>query len=71
MFTDDEEGLEFYIRIIEGAKQVLKPNGFVLFECGVDQAQKIKRLFAQNGFGNIEIEKDLAGIERVVIAQML
>ncbi len=71
LFTEDEDGLEFYFRIIEGAKGVLKPNGFILFECGVGQAQKIKQLFAQNGFGNIEIEKDLAGIERVVLAQML
>jgi len=71
LFTEDEAGLEFYFRIIEGAKGVLKPNGFILFECGVGQAQKIKQLFAKNGFGNIEIEKDLAGIERVVLAQML
>lgn len=71
LFTQDEEGLEFYIRIIEGARDFLKPNGFLVFECGVDQAQKIKRIFAQKGFGNIEIENDFAGIERVVVAQLL
>lgn len=71
LFTKDSEGLEFYKRIAEGARGILKEGGYLLFECGVGQAQKIKRILAQNGFGNIEIDKDLAGIERVISAQLL
>lgn len=71
LFTEDKEGLEFYIRIIENAHNHLKTGGFILFECGIDQAQKIKQILAQNKFGNIEIIKDLANIERVIIAQLL
>lgn len=71
LFTEDEEGLDFYKRIIDEAKNYLKSGGFIIFECGVNQAQKIKRLLAEKQFGNIEIEKDLAGIERVIIAQRL
>ena len=71
LFADDAEGVDFYKRIVAGAKSFLKSNGFILFECGVNQAQIIKRIFAENGFGNIEIEKDLAGIDRVVSAQLL
>lgn len=71
LFTKDSEGLEFYKRIAEGARGILKEGGYLLFECGEGQAQKIKRILAQNGFGNIEIDKDLAGIERVISAQLL
>ena len=71
LFTKDSEGLEFYKRIAEGARGILKEGGYLLFECGEGQAQKIKRVLAQNGFGNIEIDKDLAGIERIVSAQLL
>ncbi len=71
LFTEDSEGLEFYKKIILGAKKYLKDNGYILFECGVNQAGKIKRLLAESGFGNIEIEKDLAGIERIISAQCL
>ncbi len=71
LFTKDREGLEFYKRIAEGARGILKEGGYLLFECGEGQAQKIKRVLAQNGFGNIEIDKDLAGIERIVSAQLL
>ncbi len=69
LFTADSEGLEFYEKIILDAKKYLKDNGYILFECGINQANKIKRLLSENGFGNIEIEKDLAGIDRVVSAQ--
>lgn len=71
LFTKDSEGLEFYKRITEGAKGILKDGGYILFECGMGQARKIKKILAQNGFGNIEIDKDLAGIERVISAQLL
>ena len=71
LFTKDSEGLEFYKRIAEGARGILKEGGYLLFECGEGQAQKIKRVLAQNGFGNIEIDKDLAGIERIVSARLL
>ncbi len=71
LFTKDSEGLEFYKKIAEGAKGILKENGYLIFESGAGQAQKIKKILAQNGFCDIEIEKDLAGIERVVSARFL
>lgn len=71
LFTEDSEGLEFYKKIILDAKNYLKENGYILFECGMNQASKIKRLLAENGFGNIEVEKDLAGIDRVLSAQSI
>ena len=50
-------------------KNCLKQNGFVAFEIGINQAQTIKNMLEKN-FKNIEIITDLAGIERVITAQL-
>ncbi len=69
LFSPDENGIEFYSRIIEGAPNCLKSNGFVVFELGINQADLVKKMFEKD-FKNIEITKDLAGIERVITAQL-
>lgn len=69
LFAFDEKGIEFYKRIIEGAPNCLKPEGFIAFELGINQAQFVKELLEKD-FKNIEIVNDLAGIERVITAQL-
>ena len=69
LFAFDEKGIEFYKRIIEGAPNCLKPEGFIAFELGINQAQLVKELLEKD-FKNIEIVNDLAGIERVITAQL-
>ena len=59
----------FYKQIINGAPNCLKPNGFLAFELGINQAQLVKNMLEKD-FKNIEIIKDLAGIERVILAQL-
>lgn len=59
------DGLDFYRRIIEGAPNFLFSGGFLAVEIGINQADAVKNLFAKN-FTDIEIFRDLAGIERVV-----
>ena len=49
----------------------LKPDGFVLFEIGFGEASKAKDIFRQNGFENIELIKDLSGIDRIIVAKKL
>lgn len=66
LFTKDNDGIEFYDRIIKEAPAYLSENGYLLFELGIGQAEKVKSLLSQRGFKDIEIEKDLAGIERVI-----
>jgi len=68
LFASDENGVEFYARIIEGAINCLKPNGFIAFEVGINQAQIVKNMLEKE-FKNIEIINDLAGVERVITAQ--
>ena len=69
LFAKDKEGIEFYEKIIRNAPEYLKQDGFIAFEAGYNQAGKIKELLEKD-FKNIEITKDLAGIERVVCAKL-
>lgn len=66
LFTSDEKGLEFYEKITSGASKILNEGGYLIFELGIGQAKYVKELMIQNGFENIEITPDLAGIERVI-----
>jgi len=70
LFTKDDLGLEFYERIIKDAHKYLLPNGWVAFELGVNQALHVKNLLENSNFGHINIIEDLAGIERVISAQI-
>ncbi|MBR5517484.1 MAG: peptide chain release factor N(5)-glutamine methyltransferase [Clostridia bacterium] len=63
-----EDGLIFYRRIAEKGKDILNDGGFIAFEVGHNQAQEVKEILDSNGYSNIEITKDLAGIDRVVTA---
>lgn len=62
-----EDGLYFYKRIIEEGYKLIKYNGFLAFEIGYDQAEAVKFIFEQNKYKGIEIIKDLAGHDRVVL----
>lgn len=70
LFTNDAEGLEFYDKIINEAPDYLNENGYLLFELGIGQAQKVKSFMKNRGFIDISIEKDLSGIERVIYGIM-
>ncbi|WP_232178531.1 peptide chain release factor N(5)-glutamine methyltransferase [Sulfurihydrogenibium yellowstonense] len=63
-----KEGTEFYEKIVNSLKDFLKEDGFFAFEVGIGQAEKVKQILEDNGYKNIEIYKDLAGIDRVIIA---
>ena len=69
LFANDENGVEFYEKIIKDAPKCLKSNGFVAFEIGINQANLIKNMLEKD-FTNINVIKDLAGIERVITAQL-
>jgi len=71
LYTSDEKGLEFYEKITSGAVRVLNKGGYILFEAGIYQADDIADIMRKNGFINIEIIQDLAGIDRVVLGKLL
>lgn len=61
-----KDGLVFYRRIAENAHTILKKGGLIAFEVGYNQARLVEEILVENGFSQIEIIKDLSGIERVV-----
>ena len=64
------EGSEFHERIISAAPGYLRQRGALIMEMGVDQAVRVAGMIRENGqYGQYEILKDLAGIERVIVAQ--
>ena len=65
LYTTDEKGLEFYEKITSGTPKILNKGGYLLFELGIGQSQEVKN-FMKKDFENIEIIKDLAGIDRVI-----
>lgn len=67
LYTSDEKGLEFYEKITNGAPKILNKDGYLLFEIGINQSADVKSIMEKNGFSNIEIIKDLAGIDRVIV----
>lgn len=67
----EERGTIIYRKIIEQASQKLKSDGYVLFELGLGQSEKIKELFLINNFSVRAIINDFAGIERVIIAKKI
>lgn len=69
LFAYDEQGIEFYERIINSASKYIEKNGFICFEIGINQSTIVAKLLYNNNFKNIEITKDLNNIDRVIIAQ--
>lgn len=66
LFTKDEKGLEFYEKITKEAPKVLNKGGYLMYELGIGQAEDVKKIMEEAGFTKIEIQKDLAGIDRVI-----
>lgn len=64
-----DDGLKFYRQIISDAPRFLVKDGLLAVEIGINQAAAVKTLMESVGLSNIEIFKDLAGIERVVVAK--
>lgn len=70
LYTNDEKGLEFYEKISKDAPKYLNEQGHLAFEIGMGQSEDVKNILIKNGFKNIDVEKDLAGIDRVIIGQI-
>jgi len=64
-----EDGLDFYREITIGAKDYLKEEGWLLFEIGYDQGKSVSELLNINGFKDINVLQDLAGLDRVVLGK--
>ena len=66
--TDGGDGLSYYRRLLSKGKAYIKENGFIALEIGIYQSNDVKQIAMDNGWKNIKIIKDYAGIDRVVLA---
>lgn len=61
-----EDGLYFYRKIVREAGAFLRDGAELLFEIGYNQAEAVSGLMKENGFAQIRVQKDLAGLDRIV-----
>ena len=61
-----EDGLYFYRKIINESAGYLNDGGRLYFGIGCDQGTEVERLMKNAGFHHVKVEKDLAGLDRVV-----
>lgn len=66
-----EDGLYFYRRIVMEAGKYLYRGGKLFFEIGYDQAEEVSGLLKEAGYTEIQVKKDLAGLDRVVCGTFL
>lgn len=64
------DGLYFYRRILEKAKDFLTEDGRIVFEIGYDQYMDVSELMRDVGFGHIQKLKDMGGMDRVVSGEL-
>ena len=65
------DGLFFYRKIVQEAERYLKEDGVLLFEIGQEQGADLTEIMEKQGFAQIKIWKDLAGLDRVVMGRRL
>jgi release factor glutamine methyltransferase len=67
--TDHTDGLDCLRRVIAGAPSHLRPGGWLLVEHGYDQGERVRRLLDAAGLHDVRTIRDIAGQERVGMAQ--
>jgi release factor glutamine methyltransferase len=64
--TDESDGLTFFRRLADLGKKIISNRGFILAEMAYNQAEKVKEIFKNTGYKEIETFKDYIGFERVI-----
>lgn len=63
-----EDGLNLYRRLLPQAWRVLKPGGKIGMEIDYRQGQALSRICQEQGWHQVEIIQDYAGLDRFVLA---
>lgn len=61
-----EDGLDFYRKITREATEHLYSGGMLFFEIGYDQGEAVRKLMEEEGYEEVTVSQDLAGLDRVV-----
>jgi release factor glutamine methyltransferase len=62
------DGLDAYRAIASQSIRRLNPGGRILLEIGSNQGDTVSRILSRAGFARVEVQKDLAGLDRTVVA---
>jgi release factor glutamine methyltransferase len=62
-------GLDVIEPLLDATTRALAPGGWLGMEIGAGQAASVMRLSAAQGFTDARMLKDLAGIERTLVAR--
>lgn len=69
LFVEDDNPLLFYKAILEWAKAVLKPEGWVFLEINEAFGKSIEGLYSKSGFQKVSVIKDIFDKDRFIAAQ--
>ena len=64
-----EDGLYFYRLIVKESVKHLKKGGYLLFDIDIEQGKNVSELLKEQGYEEILVKKDLAGLDRVVMGR--
>lgn len=65
-----EDGLFFYRKITAQSKDFLQSGGKLFYEIGYDQGEAVKNIMEADGFLDVKVIKDFAGLDRVVYGRL-
>lgn len=65
-----EDGLSFYRKITQDAGRFLYPGGFLFYEIGCEQGRAVSAILKAEGYKDIRVIKDFAGLDRVVCGSL-
>lgn len=63
-------GREAAEQVVDGASRWLRPGGALIMEAASHRAQESATLVSGAGFEDVRVERDLAGLERVVMGRL-
>ncbi len=63
------DGLDVIRRLIDQAREVLRPGGQLFLEIGEDQGAAVSEILARHGYTAVHVLKDINGCDRVVAAR--
>ncbi len=64
------DGLYYYRRILNTAKDYLAEQGMIMFEIGYDQSKQLEKIAKEYGYHHVAVYKDLANRDRVVTIRL-
>lgn len=64
-----EDGLFFYRNIVKDSVKYLVSGGILAFEIGWDQGAAVSEMMRVQGYTDVRVVRDLAGLDRVVIGR--